>query len=223
MANRVYVRHRGRATAAQARALDELLPKYVIDVPAHLDAGFWPDAFGRQAPLAVEVGFGNGSALVELAKHRPTWNCLGVDVYRPGMGALMLACEREELANVRIADGDALGLLGKLQAASVRQINVFFPDPWPKKKHRKRRLVNKEFAACAAACLEAGGELALATDCGDYAEQMLCALASAPLLDGGAAPRSPLRPPTPFELKALRAGRPVLDLNYRRIDQGPSG
>lgn len=218
MANRIYIRHRGRTTAAQARALEELLPKYLVDVPAHPDADFWPGAFGRQAPLAIEIGFGNGSALVELAKRHPAWNCLGVDVYRPGMGALMLACEREELANVRIADGDALGLLGKLQAASVRRINVFFPDPWPKKKHHKRRLVNKEFAACAAACLEAGGEMALATDCQDYAEQMLCALASTPLLKGGTVPRSSLRPPTPFEKKALKAGHAVSDLNYRRID-----
>ena len=223
MANPVYIRHRGRTTAAQARALDELLPKYLIDPAAHLDADFWRQAFGRQAPLAIEIGFGNGSALVELAKLRPAWNCLGVDVYRPGIGALMLACEREELAHVRIADCDALGLLQKLQDASVRQINVFFPDPWPKKKHHKRRLVNEEFAACAAACLEAGGELALATDCRDYAEQMRCVLASTPLLDGGDAPRSPLRPPTPFENKALNAGRTVSDLNYRSIRRTPLG
>ena len=174
-------------------------------------------AFGRAAPLAVELGFGNGAALVELAQAQPDWNCLGVDVYRPGFGALLLACEREEIANIRIVDNEALHFLSQLPCASVRQINVFFPDPWPKKRHAKRRLVNAEFAARVAACLAADGCLALATDWQPYAEQMQTVLdAEHGLRGGGVAERHAMRPLTPFEAKGIAAGRSIVDLLYHR-------
>ena len=173
-------------------------------------------AFGRAAPLAVELGFGNGAALVELAQAQPDWNCLGVDVYRPGFGALLLACEREEIANIRIVDNEALHFLSQLPCASVRQINVFFPDPWPKKRHAKRRLVNAEFAARAAACLAADGCLALATDWQPYAEQMQTVLDAEHGLRGGVAVRHAMRPLTPFEAKGIAAGRSIVDLLYHR-------
>ena len=197
--------------------MDGLSPKYLLDAPANADADFWQRGFDRTAPAAIEIGFGNGAALVALAQRHPAWNCLGIDVYRPGFGALMLACEREELANVRIVDTDALGFLSTLQPASIRQLNVFFPDPWPKRRHRKRRLVDAAFVACAVDCLEPGGRIALATDSDEYAEQMLHALAGARLLEGGPVPRAAMRPVTPFEAKALAAGRRVSDFSYRRI------
>lgn len=176
--------------------------------------GFPATAFGRAAPLAVEVGFGNGSALVTLAKTKPDWNCLGVDVYRPGFGALMLRCEREEVANVRIVNAEATTLLRRLAPAAVHAINVFFPDPWPKKRHHKRRLVNADFAAAAAACLAPAGTLALATDDAGYAAAMVEVLVGAGFR-GGPATR-PSRPVTPFEAKAQAAGRTVAELAFRR-------
>ena len=212
---RVYVRHRGRATVAQARALAQLTPRYVIAVPPDetIDA---EAIFGRAAPLAVEIGFGNGSALVAWARAHPDWNCLGVDVYQPGFGALMLACEREELADVRIAAAEGSSLLAHLPPASVSRLHVYFPDPWPKKRHHKRRLVNAEFAARAAACLAPGGTLRLATDWPNYAEQMLAVLDAEPALGGGTATRPASRPHTPFEAKAVAQGRQIFELRYRR-------
>lgn len=213
----VHVRHRGRMTRAQARALDTLSPRYLLDWSAVLADDFPTGAFGRTAPLAVEVGFGNGNALVALAARHPDWSCLGVDVYQPGFGALMLACERDEVHNVRIVNAEATTLLRHLAPNSVRAINVFFPDPWPKKRHHKRRLVNAEFVAVAAARLEPGGTLALATDDAGYAERMASVLAAEALLRGGTAPRPADRPLTPFEARAQAAGRIVAELSYRRI------
>ena len=214
----MYVRRNGRATAAQERALDTSQGRYLLTLPeaGSVDAAFWQQAFGRAAPLAIEIGFGNGAALAALAKAQPQLNCLGIDVYRPGFGALILACERDALANVRIADAEALSLLQRLPEASVHLINVFFPDPWPKKRHHKRRLVDAAFAAAAGRCLEHGGTLSLATDWDHYAEQMQTVLAAEPALAGGQCARPPDRPLTPFEAKAQQAGRGVTELRYRR-------
>ena len=162
----------------------------------------------------MEIGFGNGAALVALAQAHPHWNCIGVDVYRPGFGALMLACEREEVGNVRIVDGNAMDLLERLPNAALRHIDVFFPDPWPKARHHKRRLVDAAFAAQAAACLATGGRLRLATDSADYAEQMQQVLGAEQTLAGGLSPRPAERPVTPFEAKALAQGRRIVDLAY---------
>ena len=214
---RVRVRHRGRMTSGQARALADLSPRYVVEWPVVSAAGFPAIAFGRDGPLAVEVGFGNGNALVAFAKAHPHWNCLGVDVYLPGFGAVMLACEREEVANVRIVNAEATMLLRSLAPGGARLINVFFPDPWPKKRHGKRRLVNAEFAAAAAACLQLGGSLTLATDAPQYAAAMEAVFAAAKGLAGGPASRPECRPVTPFEAKALAAGRVVAELAYRRV------
>ena len=209
---RVYVRHRGRTTVAQARALAQLTPHYVIDTPLNLN-----EAFGHTAPLLVEIGFGNGNALLAFAQAHPEWNCLGVDVYQPGFGALMLACEREQVTNVRILATEGADLLAKLGNASVSRLHVYFPDPWPKKRHHKRRLVNAAFAQTAAACLAPGGTLLLATDWPNYAAQMLAVLAEESTLAGGEAERPASRPQTPFEAKALAAGRRVYELRYQRL------
>lgn len=212
---RVYVRHRGRATVAQARALAQLAPRYMIAPPPSetIDA---EAVFGRTAPLVVEIGFGNGSALAAWAQAHTDWNCLGVDVYQPGFGALMLACEREELANVRVAAAEGSTLLASLPPASVCRLHVYFPDPWPKKRHHKRRLVNAEFAARATACLSRDGTLRLATDWPSYAEQMLAVLDAEADLCGGVAARPASRPQTPFEAKAVAQGRQIFELRYRR-------
>lgn len=215
--NRVYVRRRGRMTAGQARALERLSGNYLLRLRSSgTDADFLADAFGRRAPLVIEVGFGNGAALAALALAHPQWNCVGVDVYQPGFGALLLACERHNIRNVRIADSDALAFLHLLPPSSIRRLHVFFPDPWPKKRHRKRRLVNDVFAARAADCLEPEGRLLLATDCGDYAEAMQDVLSAEPLLLGGIAARPSVRPVTPFEAKATAQGRVIVELDYRR-------
>ena len=216
-APQAYLRRRGRLTRAQARALDELSPQYLVDLPdTAIGAGSWREIFGRDGPLAIETCFGNGAALADLAKSHPTWNCLGVDVYRPGFGALMLACERDEIDNVRIADTEVLSLLRRLEPDTVHRLSAFFPDPWPKKRHHKRRLVDADFAMAAAACLEVDGSLHLATDWEDYAAQMLEVLNAEPSLEGGVVSRAD-RPVTPFEAKGLASGRRVLDLTYRRV------
>lgn len=205
-------------TAAQARALDTLSHQYLLALPEGLiGASLWAAAFNRTAPLAIEIGFGNGAALAQLALAHPEWNCVGVDVYRPGFGALMLACQRDGIDNVRIVETEALSLLKRLAPASVRLVNVFFPDPWPKARHHKRRLVNTDFASAAADCLEPGGTLSLATDWGPYAEQMVEVLATVATLNGGPTGRPDSRPMTAFEAKGTAAGRAVVDLAYRRV------
>ena len=214
---RVHVRHRGRMTRGQQRALDTLSARYLVDWAAVCADDFPAGVFGRAAPLAVEVGFGNGNALAAFAAAHADWNCVGVDVYQPGFGALMLACEREAVVNVRIVNAEATTFLRRLAPNSVRAINVFFPDPWPKKRHHKRRLVNAEFVAAAAACLEPGGALSLATDDSGYAESMISLLAAEPTLRGGSAPRPAERPLTPFETRARNAGRAIVELAYRRV------
>ncbi len=212
---RVYVRRRGRSTAAQERALVELAPRYIVTPPTH--GRDWDEAFGRAGPLLVEIGFGMDDALAAFASAHADWNCVGIEVYRPGIGALMLACEREELTNIRIVEAEAMTVLRRHRAASMNRIHAFFPDPWPKKRHHKRRLVNAEFAQEAARCLVPGGVLALATDWREYAEQMLLTFAAHPALDGGETGRPPERPQTPFETKGTAAGHHITDLAYRRV------
>ena len=205
-------------TAAQARALDTLSHEYLLAPPdGPIGASPWATAFNRTAPLAIEIGFGNGAALAQLALAHPDWNCVGVDVYRPGFGALMLACQRDGIDNVRIVETEALSLLKRLEPGSVHLVNVFFPDPWPKARHHKRRLVNAEFATAVADCLEPGGTLSLATDWAPYAEQMVEVVGAVQPLAGGQTERPASRPVTPFEAKGEAAGRAVVDLTYRRV------
>ena len=204
-------------TTAQARALDTLSHEYLLPLPeGPMGSALWAATFDRAAPLAIEIGFGNGGALAHLALAHPDWNCVGVDIYRPGFGALMLACQEHGIDNVRIVESDALSLLNRLASASVRLVNVFFPDPWPKARHHKRRLVNAEFASVVADRLEPGGTLSLATDWKPYAEQMVAVLAAVPILHGGRTARPDSRPTTAFEAKGTAAGRAVVDLTYRR-------
>ena len=207
-------------TRAQARALETLWPRYRIDVaPVAID---WSHAFGRSAPLFVEIGFGMGHALLATARAHPDWNCIGIEVYRPGIGAVLNAVEAAGLANVRLIEGDARDVLANMLVENaLHRIAIYFPDPWPKAKHHKRRLINAEFVALAASRLEEGAELHLATDWQNYAEEMRTVLDAEPTLEnlagvGAFAPRNAERPTTRFEARGERLGHHVWDFSYRR-------
>jgi tRNA (guanine-N7-)-methyltransferase len=217
---RSFVRREGRLTSAQSRALTTLLPHYAF--PASEAAVDLPAIFGRRAQTTLEIGFGNGNALAELALRHPERNYIGVEVHRPGVGRLLLRLEREGIANVRIAMRDAvLVLRNEIADDSLDEILVYFPDPWPKKRHHKRRLFQSEFALLVSAKLAVGGRLELATDWPDYAEQMRIVLNGTPGLenlsdDRGFVKRPLERPLTRFESRGQGEGREIFDLSYRR-------
>ncbi len=217
---RTYVRREGRMTRAQRRALETLWPRYGVE-PGEgvldLDA-----VFGRHAPHALEIGFGMGDALLEMAAARPGWDFLGVEVYRPGAGSLIRRAHEQGLTNIRVVLGDAVELLERhLPPASLDAVYAFFPDPWPKKRHHKRRLVQPAFAARVARVLRPGGVLHLATDWEPYAEHMLAVMEAAPGFRNAAGPGRYLegrgeRPETKFERRGRALGHPVRDLLYVR-------
>lgn len=214
---RSYVLREGKITQAQRRALDELWPRWGLEYPP---VGVPADWFGRQAPLSVEIGFGIGEALLHLAKLRPEWNHLGIEVHRPGVGALLINLEAEQLDNVRLIRHDAIEVLREsLPDASIDELRIFFPDPWPKKRHHKRRLVQDAFLDMALPKLRPGGLLHLATDWQPYAEQMLELLDKRQDLENtseGFVERPESRPQTRFERRGVRLGHGVFDLLYRR-------
>lgn len=212
---RTYKKRAGRVTATQADALSRLWPAFGVDVGGGpLDPR---DLFGRNAPLVLEIGFGMGEATAALAAAQPETDVLAVDVHTPGHGNLLALIERGSLSNVRVVSGDARELLSHLLGqGSLRGIRVFFPDPWPKARHAKRRLVSRAFLSLAASRLERGGFLHLATDVEAYAEMARRLLASAPEYEPMTEP--PWRPRTKFELRAVRDGRAITDLAYRRTE-----
>ncbi|MFZ1907165.1 MAG: tRNA (guanosine(46)-N7)-methyltransferase TrmB [Steroidobacteraceae bacterium] len=228
---RSFVTRAGRITPAQQRALDDLWPKYGVppapdEAPgaAGLGAPLELGAlFGRDAPRTLEIGFGNGENLAALAGAHPEHDYLGVEVHRPGIGRLLRTLEERHLGNVRVLCQDAVELLGeRIAPGSLREILILFPDPWPKKRHHKRRLVQPPFVACAARALETGGMLRLATDWQPYAVEMLAVLNAAQGLanlapDGGFLPRPAERPPTRFEVRGTRLGHGVWELGFRRL------
>jgi tRNA (guanine-N7-)-methyltransferase len=217
---RVYIRRQGRMTRAQSRALQTLFERF--QVPVGVNPVDWTARFGRDAPLVLEIGFGMGHALLATAQRHPEWNCVGVEVYRPGIGALLNAVADAQLTNVRIIEGDARDVLANMTTeGTLQRVMVFFPDPWPKSKHHKRRLINPEFAALLANRLAPDGELQVATDWEHYAESMRMVLDGEPGLenlagDGLFARRSEERPTTRFEARGVRLGHQVWDLAYRR-------
>lgn len=206
-------------TVAQTRALEELLPRYALpEGPLDLT-----QVFGRDARRTLEIGFGNGDTLKELAQHSPAEDFLGVEVHRPGVGRLLLALEAEQLSNVRVACEDAVQLLSaRLPDACLDAVLIYFPDPWPKKRHHKRRLLQPEFAELLASKLRPGGRLHFATDWEEYAEHALAVLSACPSYtnsraEGGYAPRPPERPATRFERRGLKLGHGVFDLVFHRM------
>jgi tRNA (guanine-N7-)-methyltransferase len=207
-------------THAQARALATLLGRYQL--PTTTSVVDWTSAFGRTAPLLLEIGFGMGHALIDAAQRHPDWNCVGVEVYRPGIGALLNAISAAQLTNIRIIEGDARDVLAAMVGpGQLHRLIVFFPDPWPKSKHHKRRLVNEEFATLAASRLGDDGRLMIATDWAHYAAAMLAVLDAEPGLENvcGTASfseRALERPVTRFEARGAGLGHAVWDLAYRR-------
>jgi len=209
---------RGRVTPGQQRALDVLWPHYGVETDKLLDLNA---LFGRVAEKHLEIGFGNGDALVTMAKAHPENDYLGIDMYRPGVGHLLLQLKAAELCNVRVMCADAVEILQHhLPAHSLDSVYLFFPDPWPKKRHQKRRLLQAEFVKLLGQRIKFGGYLHLATDWKAYAEQMLEVLEDAPFFvncvaKGAFAPRPPERPLTKFEQRGLRLGHGVWDLLYQ--------
>ncbi len=213
-----YVLRAGRMGTGQVRALRELAPRYVL--PASAAAFDAPRVFGRHAPLIVEIGFGMGQATAEIAAARPHDDFLGIEVHEPGVGALLQRIDQQQLTNLRIVQHDAVQVLREMIAlSSLAAVHVFFPDPWPKKRHWKRRLIQPPFVALLASRLAPGGTLHCATDWQPYAEQMLEVLSAEPLLANtadGYAERPAYRPLTKFENRGLALGHGVWDLVFVR-------
>lgn len=218
---RSFVTRSGRITAAQERALEELWPRYGVELgTAALDLDV---LFGRCARRIVEIGFGNGDNLLALAQSRPTEDFLGIEVHRPGVGRVLLQLQERGLGNVRVVCRDAVEVLERyLGGPCLDEILIFFPDPWPKKRHHKRRLIQPPFVALLTERLRAGGALRLATDWEPYAAEMLLTLAAESRLRNVAAgagfiPRPAARPPTRFERRGERLGHQVWDMEFRRV------
>ena len=219
---RSFVLREGRLTAGQARAFDELWPRFAADRRAGqvLDLSA---LFGNDRPAVLEIGFGNGESLAAMAAAAPERNFVGVEVHRPGVGHLLLEIERRGLTNLRLLRVDAQALLAEgLATASLAGVNLFFPDPWPKKRHHKRRIVQPAFAERLARVIAPGGLFHAATDWEPYAEHMLAVLDAADTWfentagHGRFAPGPGDRPPTKFERRGERLGHRVHDLVYRR-------
>lgn len=218
---RSFVTRAGRITAAQERALTELWPKYGIDVTAEvLDC---TARFGRTAPLTIEIGFGNGENLLALAREHPERDYLGVEVHRPGAGRLLLGLEEFAVTNVRVICHDAVEVLARqIAPLAAHEILILFPDPWPKKRHHKRRLIQRGFVELAVSRLRDGGVLRVATDWAPYAQEILAVLGAIAGLknlaaDAAFVPRPTERAPTRFEKRGVRLGHDVWDLAFRRI------
>jgi len=215
---RSYVLRQGRMSVAQTRAYETLLAHYALPYsPEPLDLNA---AFGRDAPKTLEIGFGMGETTAAIAQAHPQIDYLGIEVHSPGVGSLLKQIDELDLYNVRIVQHDAVEVVQNMIApASLDAIHVFFPDPWPKKRHHKRRLIQPSFVALLASRLKPGGHLHLATDWHEYAEQMLEVLREEPLLGNTAedyAPRPDYRPLTKFEQRGLRLGHGVWDVVFRR-------
>jgi tRNA (guanine-N7-)-methyltransferase len=217
---RSYVLRAGRLTDGQQRALDDLYPRFgITEGDAALD---WAALFGRAAPQVLEIGFGNGESTWRMAQAEPEKNIVALEVHPPGVGRLLHCLAEQGVDNVRVAMTDAVPFLQqRIETGSLDGLRIYFPDPWPKKRHHKRRLVQAEFAALAAQRLAPGGLLHLATDWQAYAEHMLEVLSAQPLLrncspTGGWCARPAWRPETKYERRGERLGQPSRDLLFER-------
>ena len=215
---RSFVRRAGRLTPSQARALEQLWPRYGIDyrgAPLDLAA-----LYGRHAPVVLEIGFGNGETLVEQATARPDADFLGIEVHEPGVGHCLLKAEQADIGNLRVIMHDAIEVLQHaVPPGSLHRLNLYFPDPWPKKRHHKRRIVQPAFLELVADRLEAGGALHIATDWADYAGPIDEVVGESPrfCLDerrehGGERPLD--RPQTKFERRGLKRGHSIWDWRF---------
>jgi len=216
---RSYVLRQGRVTDAQRRAHDELLPR--LGIPFSRSLLDLDRVFGRVAPKILEIGFGMGETTADIASRNPGTDYLGVEVHTPGVGGLLKRIAALGLANVRVIQHDAVDVLeGMIAHASLDGVHVFFPDPWPKKRHHKRRLIQPAFVSLLAARMKPGAYLHVATDWEDYAQWILQTLSGEPLLANTAAayaPRPEHRPLTKFETRGLKLGHGVWDVVFRRV------
>ncbi len=218
---RSFVLRQGRITPAQERALAQYWNRYGLE-PGPAPADF-AEVFGRRAPLVLEIGFGNGEQLLAAAAAEPQRDFIGIEVHRPGVGHLLNALADAGIDNVRLFHADAIEVLERAIApASLDEVRIGFPDPWPKKRHHKRRLIQSEFVELLASRTPIGGHLHLATDWREYAEHMLAVLEAAPAWRNVAGPgtftvRPAWRVATRFEKRGLRLGHEVWDLLYQRI------
>lgn len=216
--NRSFVIREGRFTDAQKKAFDELWPKYgiPIDDVAKFICSDW---FIKDQPLILDVGFGSGDSLLSLAQQRPDLNFVGVEVYRPGIGAVLRKIHLQELDNVRVINADVMQLLrSKFISDVLLGVMVWFPDPWPKTRHHKRRLIQEEFLLELARVMQAGGILHLASDWQPYVKYMTKHVANVKNFIPTKSSKNPLgldRPATRFEQRGLRRGHKVSDLIYR--------
>jgi len=214
---RSFVRREGRITSGQEKALNEHWSQFGVD---------WSDTtldfeqlFGRKAPLNLEIGFGKGDSVISMAKAFPEEDFVGIEVFRPGAGHVIAQALEQDLNNIKLLIGDAVDILGKVIADnSFDHVYIFFSDPWHKKKHHKRRLINPEFVSLLANKIKPGGDLFLATDWQNYAEQMLEVLNAHKEYKNeygnGFATRNKRRPLTKFEARGQRLGHGVWDLHY---------
>lgn len=215
-----YVLRAGRMTTAQTRGLEDVYPRLGVTLQAgerlDLDA-----LFGRKARRVVEIGFGMGASLLEQARQNPDTDFLGIEVHAPGVGKLLDELDKAGLTNVRVCREDAIRVLDEgLEAESIDTVQLFFPDPWPKKKHHKRRIVQLPFAEKIRRILTPGGTFHMATDWEPYAEYMVEVMRDAPGFantaeEGDYVPRPDFRPQTKFETRGERLGHGVWDLIYR--------
>lgn len=219
---RSFVVRAGRMTEGQRRAFDDHWPDYglsLFDGAVH-----WPQVFGRRAPVVLEIGFGMGDSLLAMASAEPDKDFVGIEVHPPGVGRLINNAGELGLTNLRVYLADASDVLQDcIPDGSLARVQIYFPDPWHKKKHHKRRLVQPAFVERLRHKLEIGGVLHLATDWREYAEAMLEVMSTAPGyrnvdLDGGFVPRPDFRPVTKFEQRGERLGHGVWDLLFRRVD-----
>ena len=220
-----FVRRQGKITTGQRRALLEDAPQWLVSFESKpLDLA---RIFQNQNPVVLEIGFGMGETTQTIAQKKPQVNFLGVEVYTAGVGSLVNRITQSNLSNIRIIQHDAVEVLEQaLLPDSLDAVHIFFPDPWHKKKHHKRRLIQPAFTALVASRLKPGGLLHCATDWEPYAEQMLEVLSSCPLLQNtchGYSPRPDYRPVTKFETRGLRLGHKVADLVFsRRLPSPPN-
>lgn len=212
-----FVLRAGRMTTRQQQGLDQWFKEYHLSNQAVWD---FEEIFGRDAPTIVEIGFGMGASLLAMAKENPEQQYIGIEVHRAGLGGLAADLHEQQLNNVRLVSEDAVEIFKKnIKDASLAGVQIFFPDPWPKKKHHKRRLIQKEFVHLLAEKIQSGGFLHCATDWEDYAEHMLDVLSAEPTLknqqaEGGYIPRPESRPLTKFEKRGERLGHGVWDLYF---------
>jgi tRNA (guanine-N7-)-methyltransferase len=217
---RSFVRRTGRLTPSQQRALDELWPQYGVDTkaaPLNLD-----DLFGRIAPRVLEIGFGNGETLAQQASENPDLDFIGIEVHEPGVGHCLLKARDAGVSNLRLIKHDAIEVLERqIPPLSLQRINIYFPDPWPKKRHHKRRLLQPSFLVLLHDRLETGGTLHVATDWANYADHIDEVFASVDLFDcderrehDGDRPLD--RPSTKFEKRGLKKGHRIVDWRFTK-------